>query len=75
MPDLSFGLKTEFHVMVPMRDGVRLSADVFRPKDGSKFPVILMRTPYDNNGTIGKCITYARRGYAVVTQDCRGRYD
>jgi len=75
MPDLSFGLKTEFHVTVPMRDGVRLSADIFRPRDGGKFPVILIRTPYDNNGTIAKCIAYARRGYAVVTQDCRGRYD
>jgi putative CocE/NonD family hydrolase len=38
-------------VMVPMRDGVRLATDVYRPaKDGSplpgRFPVILERTPY-----------------------------
>ena len=71
----SEGLTTEFDAKIPMRDGIKLSADIFRPRGGGKHPVILMRTPYDNNGLIGTAIKYARRGYAVVGQDCRGRYD
>src|ERR1043166_4106364 len=44
-------------VMVPMRDGVRLATDIYRPaRDGvaaaGKFPVVMERTPYDKaNGT------------------------
>src|SRR4029453_4288471 len=37
---------TERDVKVPMRDGVRLAANVFRPSAEGKFPAILMRTPY-----------------------------
>jgi len=71
----NYDVKKEFHVKVPMRDGVLLSADIFRPSVEGAFPVILMRTPYDNNGLIAKSIQYAKRGYALVAQDCRGRYD
>jgi len=71
----NYDVKKEFHVKVPMRDGVILSADIFRPEAAGTFPVILMRTPYDNNSLIAKGIQYARRGYALVAQDCRGRYD
>ncbi len=71
----NYDVKKEFHVKVPMRDGVLLSADIFRPSVEGAFPVMLMRTPYDNNGLIAKSIQYAKRGYAVVAQDCRGRYD
>ena len=70
-----YNVKKEFHVKVPMRDGALLSADIFRPDTEGAFPVILMRTPYDNNSLIAKGIQYARCGYAVVAQDCRGRYD
>lgn len=71
----NYDVKKEFHVKVPMRDGVLLSADIFRPEAAGTFPVILMRTPYDNNSLIAKGIQYAQRGYALVAQDCRGRYD
>ncbi|MBC8228164.1 CocE/NonD family hydrolase [bacterium] len=71
----NYDVKKEFHVQVPMRDGVLLSADIFRPEAAGTFPVILMRTPYDNNSLIAKGIQYAQRGYALVAQDCRGRYD
>jgi uncharacterized protein len=38
--------------MVPMRDGIRLATDIYRPARngvavGERFPVILERTPYD----------------------------
>lgn len=66
------------NVMVPMRDGVRLATDIYRPaSNGSaiegKFPVILERTPYDKEQS-GYLAEYVRDGYIVVTQDTRGRY-
>ena len=46
--ETGYKVKAEFDVKVPMRDGVMLSADVYRPDTAGAFPVILMRTPYDN---------------------------
>jgi hypothetical protein len=61
-------------VKVPMRDGVLLSANVFLPKGKGPFPVVLSRTPYGKGGTQGGIGSlYAGRGYAYVSQDCRGR--
>jgi putative CocE/NonD family hydrolase len=67
-------------VMVPMRDGVRLATDVYLPaKEGhpsaEKFPTILTRTPYGRTGSDALGRYYAERGYAVIAQDTRGRYD
>src|SRR5919106_524226 len=39
-------VRREFNVMIPMRDGTRLAADIQRPDRAGKFPVILARTPY-----------------------------
>ena len=64
----------EADVKAPMRDGVNLAANIFRPKGEGPFPVILMRTPYgkmDEKMEDGK--RYAAAGYALVVQDCRGR--
>jgi uncharacterized protein len=67
-------------VMVPMRDGVRLATDVYRPAhpppgtDG-RFPVILMRTPYNKADAAAALVpVFVPYGYAVVIQDVRGRY-
>ncbi len=69
------------NVMVAMRDGVKLAADIYLPAVGNEvaagsFPVILERTPYDKtsprNVTNGKY--FARRGYVTVYQDVRGRF-
>ncbi len=62
-------------VMIPMRDEVNLSTDLYFPKlEDSKFPVILVRTPYkkEMNELTGNY--YAKRGYVVAVQDCRGRF-
>jgi uncharacterized protein len=63
-------------VMVPMRDGVRLRADVFRPATGGPFPVLVQRYPYSTRDgymtMFGQQI--AQQGYAVVVQSCRGRF-
>src|SRR2546425_11563441 len=66
-------------VMVPMRDGVKLATDVYRPARAGKvvegrFPVLLYRTPYNKAGQKGTGIYFAQRGYIVAVQDCRGRF-
>jgi uncharacterized protein len=63
---------------VPMktRDGVTLYADIYRPKSPDKFPVILMRTPYDKSvdWAVAPVFAMVPRGYVVIIQDVRGRY-
>src|ERR1700731_1429606 len=58
------------------RDGVKLYADIYRPKADGKFPVILMRTPYDKSTgwAVGPAYEMATHGYVVIVQDVRGRY-
>jgi hypothetical protein len=66
----------ENKVMVPMRDGVKLAADVHRPKGDAKVPAILIRTPYSRTiEGVMKGAYFAPRGYAVVAPDVRGRFD
>jgi putative CocE/NonD family hydrolase len=76
---VEFGVVVEKNVMIPMHDGVRLAADIYRPaRDGKpapgRFPTLLTRTPYDKNGARGEGEYYAPRGYVVVANDVRGRY-
>ncbi len=60
-----------------MRDGVRLSTDVFLPRRPGSHPTILLRTPYNSmRGVfIDRAVWFASRGYAVAVQDCRGRHE
>ncbi|MDX9723375.1 MAG: CocE/NonD family hydrolase, partial [Myxococcota bacterium] len=67
--------EVETNVMVPMRDGVSLATDLYRPHGVEKAPVILIRTPYGKTMQELDGRYYARRGYAVAVQDCRGRFD
>ncbi|HXN22802.1 MAG TPA: CocE/NonD family hydrolase [Candidatus Dormibacteraeota bacterium] len=66
----------EFDVKVPLRDGVELSANIWRPKALAKYPVVLMYTPYDSTSrwVVGEAQYYASRGYAFAGIDIRGRY-
>ena len=73
----------EEKVMVAMRDGTRMAADVFRPKGGGPFPIIFSRTPYNfnswgdgefNPGTYRAAWNAVRRGYAYVVMNERGRF-
>jgi putative CocE/NonD family hydrolase len=65
-------------VAVPMRDGVALRVDVYRPDDGERHPVILTRTPYDKTRVRARGrlnpLNLAADGYVTVGQDVRGRY-
>lgn len=64
------------HVKVPMRDGVRLCTNIFRPASTGRFPVAVQRTPYKKVSELTPGLrAFLDHGYAVVTQDVRGRYD
>lgn len=62
----------EENVAVPMRDGIILRANVFRPADEGQYPGLFLRTPYGKPSD--GYDRYVRAGYAVITQDSRGRY-
>jgi uncharacterized protein len=59
---------------VPMRDGVALATDIYRPAGVEKAPVILARTPYKKDLNELQAKFHARRGYVYAVQDCRGRF-
>lgn len=70
-------------VMMPMRDGIRLATDIYRPKTTEKVPIIFSRTPYNFNSwedgeqrtrTAQRAYEAVKRGYAYVVQNERGRY-
>ncbi len=63
-------------VAVPMRDGVRLQADVLRPGEWGRFPTLVYRTPYDRKRSREDPLVRraVESGYAVVLEDVRGRY-
>ncbi len=60
-------------VLVPMRDGVRLATDLYLPPR-LPAPAVVMRTPYerDQDANVGAFMSLARRGFVIVSQDCRG---
>ena len=64
-------------VRVPMRDGITLSADVYRPRSEAAVPAILVRTPYGKTSDEIEATArfFASHGYAVVYMDVRGRGD
>ena len=66
----------EKNVMVPMRDGVKLATDIYRPAEGGPFPTLTQRLPYNKETIVmvGDCFRMAQSGYAVVVQDTRGRF-
>jgi predicted acyl esterase len=60
---------------IPMRDGVRLAADVFLPRGTGRWPTLLIRTPYNRKAPgVRSYRFFAQRGYAVFIEDVRGRY-
>ena len=66
-------------VLVPMRDGIGLSTNIYRPRNASgDVPTILLKTPYNEHNPRGGTMRYAieavRHGYAFIVQNERGRY-
>jgi hypothetical protein len=73
-PELRAPFVFEADVAVPMRDGVVLKANVFRPTAEGRHPAVLYRTPYGKQDEKWSGATnFATKGYVVVVQDCRGR--
>jgi hypothetical protein len=78
-----FGVtRTETDLMVPMRDGVRLATDIYRPTvegkvTDARLPLLLHRTAYGKTGErlVEIAKFFARNGYVVALQDDRGTYD
>lgn len=83
LPPPRYPVTKESRLLIPVGDGVSLAADRYAPKAGRLFPTILIRTPYGRArgaGGMGLTIAFvaqrlAERGYNVVVQDVRGRYD
>src|SRR5262245_15776867 len=67
--------QVEGDVPIPMADGALLLADVFHPSGAGPSPCVLMRSPYGRRG-IGRLFgeVYARRGFRVISQSCRGTF-
>lgn len=70
-------------VMMPMRDGIRLATDIYRPKGDQKVPVIFSKTPYNFNtwgdgvqkqNSFNAAYEAVKRGYAYIEQNERGRF-
>jgi putative CocE/NonD family hydrolase len=73
----TYRVRMRHNVLVPMRDGVKLSTDLYFPDAEGRFPALLIRTPYSNNTEpqVANARWYAERGYVVAVQDVRGKYD
>jgi uncharacterized protein len=65
----------ERSVKIPMRDGTRLDATVWRPRSAGRYPVLIERVGYELMARCGaNAEYYARHGYVFVGQNVRGIY-
>jgi putative CocE/NonD family hydrolase len=81
MAELNAQIDRQLDLMVPMRDGVKLATDIYRPEANgravsTRLPVLLHRTPYDKSASAAIAIAeaLAKHGYVVILQDTRGRH-
>jgi putative CocE/NonD family hydrolase len=77
-PPAQYQVEVTKGLWIPMRDGVRLAADLYRPAGvEGRLPVILIRTPYnkDREYSVRDGQFFASHGFAVVVEDFRGRYN
>jgi putative CocE/NonD family hydrolase len=66
--DLTWGVR------IPLRDGVKLNATLYRPKGPRKpVPVIFTLTPYISDSYHDRAVYFAQSGYAFALVDVRGR--
>jgi predicted acyl esterase len=83
LPPARYGVDVERNLAVPMADGVVLRADHYWPRAAGAFPTILIRTPYGRGWdapqmglfSLFVAARFAERGYHVVVQTVRGRFD
>lgn len=60
-------------VRIPLRDGVKLNATVYKPRGDERHPVIFTLTPYIGDTYQERAFYFARNGYAFALVDVRGR--
>jgi len=76
-PESKYQVRLEESIKIPMRDGIKLSTDLYFPVEaGSKQPVILIRTPYNKapyRDSKSVARHFASQGYIVAVQDKRDR--
>lgn len=80
LPPPTSGVRVQRDVPVRMRDGVQLATDVLHPAVAGPRPALMMRTPYGRRGMTGApaqalARLFAERGYSVLVQDVRGKFD
>jgi putative CocE/NonD family hydrolase len=72
---MTISIKIDWDAMLEMRDGIHISADIYRPDDGGRHPAILFRSYskqlFKANPSRLLYLVYA--GYAVISSDLRGR--
>lgn len=65
-------------IMVPMRDGIKLSTNIYFPGGNipgeKKYPLILIRTPYKKEMLEILALGWVKKGYICAIQDVRGRF-
>ncbi len=77
LPKLDFGTVREEHLMIPMRDGKRLSAYVFFPKGDGKFPAIFEQRYADISsvGSRKNAAKFAEGGFVIALVNYRGTHE
>lgn len=67
-------LQVIYYQKVPLRDGVNLSATLYKPKaQAAPLPALMVLTPYCSDHNTERGLYFAERGYVFVSVDCRGR--
>ncbi len=72
---VAYEVVEKLNQQAPMRDGVNLMIDIFRPQADGQHAAILMQTPYNKSGGAVRARNFASRGYVVVNVDSRGRFE
>ncbi len=80
LPPAYYQVAVTENVRTPTSDGLTLACDLYLPESKKPLPTVLLRTPYGRSGVIGGPMVFisqrfAERGYNVVCQDVRGRFD
>jgi len=72
--DKEIEIETWYHIKIPTRDGINLSAIITKPKEiKDKLPALFMLTPYMADRNHESACYFAHQGFVVVTVDTRGR--
>ena len=71
------GLLIEYDVAVPLRDGVKMYVDIYRPANKKNIPIVIAWTPvhpiYSFNGSMGSTTPHrSRRFHSILVSTLPG---